>query len=311
MAFDVPILLLIFNRPENTLRVLDEIAKAKPQKLYIASDGARKDRDGENETVEQLRVEVLNRINWDCQVETLFRENNLGCKKAVSGAIDWVFSKEGKCIILEDDCLPSSSFFLFCRELLIRYENDTRIWHIDGTNFIEEKAEPGYYFFSKYCMIWGWATWKRAWEQYDVNMKGYEEFRQQQLIRSVWPTEPERKYWIERLDEVYAGKIDTWDFQWFYAMWKNNGLSIRPSVNLIRNIGFGKDATHTKLHSRLYDNMEAREIDFPLITGEFVIADTRQDQASSRVRFNIIPSFVRLPRAIIRRITNLFDSSRG
>ena len=170
--FNTSILFLIFNRPEETKRVFESIKEAKPSKLYLASDGPRSHVIDEEKIVSEVKLNVLNAIDWDCEVKTLFREKNLGCKIAVSEAISWFFDHEDQGIILEDDCLPSQSFYRFCEELLNIYKNDLRIWHISGDNFQNgiARSEESYYY-SKFSHVWGWATWKDRWQHYDVMMK--------------------------------------------------------------------------------------------------------------------------------------------
>jgi hypothetical protein len=243
--FTTPVLFLIFNRPETTKRVFECIREAKPTHLYIAADGARKDKIGEAELCFQTR-EIKKCVDWDCEVKTLFRNENLGCKIAVSSAINWFFENEEEGIILEDDCLPNQSFFMFCQDLLNYYREDERVMHIGGTNFQGgiDRGKDSYYF-SKYNHIWGWATWKSAWTKYDVSMKMYSPEKTTQLLQSIFDTKREVNYWEKIFNDVHSGKINTWDYQWTYAIWKHNGVAVLPNKNLVSNIGFDKDATHT------------------------------------------------------------------
>ena len=240
--FKMPILFLIFNRPNLTEKVFEKISQVKPTKLFIAADGARNEE--EYELCKKTRQIVLDGINWDCEVKTLFREKNLGCKVAVSSAIDWFFENEEQGIILEDDCLPHQSFFAYCEELLEYYKNDTRIMHISGNNPLIEYGDNSY-FFSKLAHIWGWATWRRAWKYYDVNMNNYGDFLKDHIIKDIWTDENRQTQWLNILQDIYNGKIDTWDYQWMYVVFCQNGLCINPQKNLISNIGFGENATHT------------------------------------------------------------------
>ncbi|MDO9231860.1 MAG: acyltransferase [bacterium] len=242
---DTPILFIIFNRPDTTKRVFDEIKKAKPSKLYVAADGPRKDKEGERDLCEETR-KIIEQVDWECEVKTLLRDENLGCKIGVSSAINWFFENEEMGIILEDDCLPNPSFFNFCQELLEKYKDDERIMMITGDNFQNgmQRGDESYYF-SKYAFIWGWATWRRAWKHYNVNLKNLPVFKEKKQIRHIFEDKNEQKYWLNIFNLVYDGKIDTWDYQWAYAIFKNNALAIVPNVNLISNIGFGKNSTHT------------------------------------------------------------------
>jgi hypothetical protein len=245
-SLNTAVLFLIFNRLETTKQVFESIKQAKPPRLYIAADGARDSIDGELQKVRLVRDYVISNIDWNCEVKTLFREHNLGCKLAVSGAIDWFFENEEMGIILEDDCLPSPSFFIFCEKLLIKYKSDMRVWHIGGSNFQNGvKRGDGDFYFSKYNHIWGWASWADRWKNYDVSLKGLEAFISSNVMQTVFIDSKFQKKWISSFEDVKNGKIDTWDFQWQYTVWANNGLSILPNVNMISNIGFGIDATHT------------------------------------------------------------------
>lgn len=259
------ILFLTFNRLDTTKRVFEEIKKAKPLKLYIASDGPRENVSGEYEKVREVRNFIESNIDWECEVKTLFRDNNLGCKIAVSSAIDWFFENEQMGIILEDDCLPSQSFFRFCEELLIKYENDERVALISGDNFNKNKIGEADYYFSKIPHIWGWATWKRAWQKYDVNMSKFSEFKKNKEIKKIWSNKNVQNYWLYILNEVYNNKIDTWDYQLAFSLFLNNSFCICPNVNLVSNIGFGKNATNTFVFNNKTTGLISREISFPLV----------------------------------------------
>lgn len=257
---NTPVLFLVFNRPDVTKQVFAEIRKAKPPRLYIAADGARKDKLGELEKVQQVR-QIATQVDWDCKVKTLFRDENLGCKYSVSGAINWFFENEEMGIILEDDCLPSQSFFWFCEKLLERYKDDLRIWHIGGSNFQNSiKRGDGDYYFSKYNHIWGWATWANRWKHYNITMNNLNKFIKENIIRTVFIEKFWQKKWITFFIDVKNGKIDTWDFQWQYSVWINNGLGILPNKNLISNIGFNEDATHTLNNNSIMSNRESFDI---------------------------------------------------
>jgi hypothetical protein len=270
-----PVLFLIFNRPEMTQRVFASIREASPAKLFIAADGPRNDKPNEAEICEQTRW-IIKTIDWDCNVATLFREKNLGCKKAVSSAIEWFFTHVEEGIILEDDCLPSQSFFPYCQELLERYRNDTRIMQICGSNFLKTSLEESYYF-SKYGPIWGWATWRRAWKYYDVDMSHWMIVKQKRLHYDFCFDEDEIRAREEIFDKVYAGNIDTWDYQWVFTKLIHNGLSITPKENLISNIGFSEEATHTTNKGDKRENLERKELEFPLVHPSFMLKNYEMD----------------------------------
>jgi hypothetical protein len=243
-VLQTPILFLIFNRPDTTKLVFESIRSVQPKYLYIAADGARESKEAEQQLCDETRAVVAN-IDWDCEVKTLFREQNLGCRNAVSSAIDWFFEQVEEGIILEDDCLPHPSFYNFCEENLALYRNDSQVMHISGDNFQKGKkrGEDSYYF-SNYAHIWGWATWRRAWRYYDVNLKLYSELETHNLLQQLFSSKKEMSYWKKLFNDAYQKKVNTWDYQWTFAIWQNNGLSIIPNTNLVSNIGFGS-GTHT------------------------------------------------------------------
>jgi hypothetical protein len=244
-VFQTPILFLIFNRPDTTKQVFDSIKKVKPKKLYIAADGPRISQLGESDLCEQTR-NIVRHIDWDCEINMLFRSENLGCKIAVSSAIDWFFDNEEQGIVLEDDCLPHQDFFMFCEEMLDYYKDDQQVMHIGGANFQKGKIRgDGSYYFSNYNHIWGWASWRRAWEKYDVNILSYSEIEAEKIVNERFNSKNEQEYWHKIFSNLKKGIIKTWDYQWTYSIWKNNGYSILPNVNLISNIGIGEIATHT------------------------------------------------------------------
>ncbi len=275
---NTPVLFIIFRRLDTTKQVFEQIRKAKPPKIYIAADGARENIPGEYEKVKEVRNYVLNNIDWDCEVKTLFREKNLGCGHAVSEAITWFFENEEMGIILEDDTVPSLSFFWFCEELLNRYKDDLRIWQVSGTNFhFGWKRDKDYsYYFSYYGAIWGWATWRNRWEKYDFNMRYLDELIAKNYLWDLFGNQREADSRINIFKQIRNG-LDTWDFQWTYTKLTNSGLSIVPVVNLIKNIGFREDATHTRTVKDKKAEMENYEIEFPLKHPHFVIRDKVSD----------------------------------
>ncbi|RZJ80480.1 MAG: nucleotide-diphospho-sugar transferase [Flavobacterium sp.] len=259
LPFDkqTPILFLVFNRPDTTALVFDEIKKAQPKRLYIAADGARNSE--ERIKCDAVR-DIVKNITWDCEVKTLFRDENLGCRNAVSDAITWFFNREPEGIILEDDCLPSPSFFGFCSTLLEKYRNDDRIGHIGGSNFQDGIIRgDGTYYFSKLTHVWGWAGWARVWKNYDVDMKTFKDFSESDIENSASHA-PHKLTWYRNLTNTYNKQINTWDYQYAYSNLINNYLSIMPNYNFIKNIGFGEDATHT-FGDHHFANLETANID--------------------------------------------------
>lgn len=239
------VLFLVFNRPDTTRQVFEAIRQARPPRLYIAADGPRPNRPGEAERCAEVR-RIATNVDWPCEVKTLFRDENLGCKRAVSGGITWFFENEEQGIILEDDCLPHPDFFPFCEELLQRYADDERVWTITGCNFQDgQKRGEASYYFSKYNHVWGWASWRRAWKHYQGDIPFWPTWRLSKEWMSWTPDKVERRYWDKVFDVVARDGIDTWDYPWTACVWYHRGLTATPNVNLISNIGFGVDATHT------------------------------------------------------------------
>lgn len=248
-----PILFIIFNRKDTTERVFEVIRKVRPEKLYISADGPRQDRPGEKEKCDAVRA-ITETIDWPCEVKRLYRDKNLGCKKAVSSAITWFFENEEQGIILEDDCLPDPTFFDFAGLMLSQYANDSRIFHINGSNFLTEELNKNIgthdsYYFSKNVHVWGWATWRRTWNTYDIEMAGIEDSKIKQKILSQFNDRKIGKFWISLFTHIKNKQINTWDAQWAYAVLKSGGVCITPTQNLIENIGFGSEGTHTQAQS--------------------------------------------------------------
>lgn len=276
------VLFLVFNRLDTTKQVFEAIREAKPPRLYVAADGARGLIDGEDEKVKSVREFIMSNIDWDCEVKTLFREQNLGCKMAVSGAIDWFFENEKMGIILEDDCLPSQSFFWFCEELLEKYRDDMRIWNIAGYKDSYLKGDKYSYNFSRFTQIWGWATWRSRWKNYDVTLSKYRKNKDILFDYEFFSEYYENKSRKINLDRVIAGDIDTWDYQWDFTVRINNGLSVRPNTNLIGNIGFGQDATHTIGNNTEIEFNKPKNIDFPLKHPELIMVNKNDDKLFGR-----------------------------
>jgi len=240
------VLFLVFNRPGTTAKVFEAIREAQPPRLYIAADGPREGRVDEVEHVSRVRA-IATEVDWPCDVKTLFREKNLGCKYAVSGAISWFFEQEQQGIILEDDCLPHPDFFPFCETLLNRFRDDERVSVITGNNFQNGRrhGEASYYF-SKYNHCWGWASWRRAWRHYRGDLQFWPEYNTSDDWRRHIPDKVERRYWEKIFDSTHAGETNSWAYPWIASVWYCGGLTATPNVNLVSNIGFGPNSTHTK-----------------------------------------------------------------
>jgi hypothetical protein len=263
--FSVPIVFIIFNRPEPTQIVFDVIAQIRPTHLLVIADGPRASRTEDKELCQRVRS-IADQVTWDCEVSVNFAEENLGCQKRIISGLDWAFSLVAEAIILEDDCLPDLSFFPFCEQMLERYRDDPRVGMISGTNFVQKKLKTEYsYFFSQTIHIWGWATWRSSWQRYDRHLSRWPEIKRARLLSEVFDDPRVAAYWTERFDEMYSGTgPNTWDYQWVYTNLVNHSLSIVPRVNLVTNIGFGPDATHT-VASGDGLKVETEQIDFPLL----------------------------------------------
>lgn len=239
------VLFLVFNRPDTTAQVFEAIRKAKPPRLYVAADGPRGDREGEVERVNKVR-EIATAVDWPCEVKTLFRDENLGCKAAVSGAITWFFEHEEQGIILEDDCVPNKDFFPYCEWALNEFRDVPEVWHINGNNFGAATALYGGNSIS-FCslgQVWGWATWANRWKNAQMN-PFYLSERVDELFKNWSLTKKARIIKKRHLLALKSG-LDTWDFQWQVSILNAGGLAVSASSNLISNLGDGPDATHTK-----------------------------------------------------------------
>jgi len=260
-ALTTPVLIIAYRRADTTRRVLEAVRRARPRRLYVACNASRPDRPAEQAQCAEVRS-LFDSLDWPCEAHRLFREEHLSARESISGAISWFFKHEPQGIILEDDCVPSPSFFQFAEELLDRYANDQRVGMISGDNFQygRRRGEASYYF-SRYCHIWGWATWRDRWADYDPAMHLWPVCREQVLGELENPLQ--RAYWAKIFDRTQAGHIDTWDYQWLFSSWINHRVNVVPQVNMVSNIGFGEQAHHTRNLTRAA-NMLAQELHFPL-----------------------------------------------
>jgi hypothetical protein len=280
-----PIIFIIFNRPETTRKVFEEIQKIEPTKLLVIADGPRKNNSNDEKKCEITR-NIINTVDWKCEVIKNFSESNLGCKKRISSGLDWAFDQVEHAIILEDDCLPHQSFFPYCEELLEKYKNDTRIMSISGINlqFGKNKSDFNYYF-SRYVHVWGWATWRRTWKQYDVKIEHWRYIKSNHLFDYLMDDKKMKKYWYKQFQKTYDGKIDTWDHQLTFTCWSQSGLSIIPSTNLVSNIGFGAEASHTS-YDEPWNNLPTEEIKFPLKHPSLIVRNAAADSFIQKFHYN-------------------------
>jgi hypothetical protein len=274
-----PVLLLVFNRPELTRSLIGHLRPVRPQKLYIAADGPRANHVADAVNCPAVRAVLAQEIDWPCEVLTLYRSENLGCGKAVSGAINWFFEQVESGIILEDDCFPDPSFFDFCTDLLAKYAHEDRVKHISGNNFQlgRQRGEASYYF-SQYPHIWGWASWRRAWAGYQFELPN---------LQNIRKTNPQlaAQLPMRMLREVQSGKLDTWDTQWLYHVVSTGGLCVTPQVNLVRNAGFS-DGTHTLESPYYYAQMAFGQV-HELVHPAQIMQDKTADAFANALLYNL------------------------
>lgn len=301
-----PVALIIFNRPEQTEKVFAAIRQAKPLILLVVADGSRQEKIGEAEKCAEARA-IIDKVDWDCQVFKNYSDINLGCRFRVSSGLDWVFETVEEAIILEDDCLPHPTFFRFCEELLNYYRHDQRMGSISGQNvqFGQKRTDYSYYF-SRYTYCWGWATWRRAWQHYDLDMKIWPEIRDGNFLLDVLGNSKTAQDWAKTFQITYDQQIDTWDYQWTFSCWVQSYLTVVPNVNLVTNIGHGIASTHTADTSSKYSNMSVESISFPVKHPPFVIRDLKADEFTENTLFDYNPVFTK---KVLRRLKKLLRAS--
>ena len=242
-----PLLITTWKRYREVSLLIENIRKISPKKIYVSSDGPNLRIKGNKEKVIKTRNVIIKNIDWPCEVKTLFSSENNGCKKGMIKAINWFFENEKEGIILEEDCIPSEEFFVFCSELLEKYRNDDRVWSISGSNFQDGlwRGSSSYYF-SKYFHCWGWATWRNRWVKFDFDLHELNKAKNLNLLNLALKNPKERVYWFRLWDKlVREGKPDSWAYRCGFNCLINNGLSIIPNKNLVKNIGLNKEGTNT------------------------------------------------------------------
>lgn len=282
MSLQTPVIFFVFNRPDVTRRVFEQIAAQKPERLFLVADGPRT--PAEKELCDEVRS-IVTKVDWTCDVHTDFSTENMGCRARLSSGISRALEQAEEAIILEDDCLPHPDFFRFCSDLLERYRDDERVYSISGDNF-QDRSHGYSYYFSRYPHVWGWATWHRAWKKYDVELSVWPELSKtgafHELVRG-----PAGRYWARNFDLIRKG-FNTWDIQWTFACLMNQGLTILPDRNLISNIGFGASATHTKRKSPL-EALGTSELSWPLLHPPFAARNESADLFTERRVFRVRP----------------------
>ena len=283
-----PVVLLIFNRPDTTQKVFEKIRQAQPPQLLVVADGARSDRPREAEQCQAARA-IIKNVDWECEVLTNYSEVNLGCQKRVSSGLNWVFDLVEEAIILEDDCLPDPSFFPFCEQLLDYYRHDNRIGVISGQNVQLGKARTNYsYYFSRYNHCWGWASWRRAWQDFDFEMQLWTMVKETGWLEDILLDAGAVKFWNHLFESTYRGEINSWAIRWTFSCWMQNYLTVLSNHNLISNIGFDTGSTHTSKINQ-FTNLPTKPVKFPLQHPPFVIRDSQADRFTQRIFYSTNP----------------------
>lgn len=289
-----PVALLVFNRPEETAQLFAAIREAQPHQLLVIADGPRSNRPGEWDLCAEVR-QIVEQVDWPCQVLRNYSDTNLGCKLRVSSGLDWLFSQVEEAIILEDDCLPDPTFFRFCQEMLCLYRDEARIMSICGSNLLGSwKASLQNYHFSQCYGVWGWATWRRAWKFYDVNMTEWQKPESRRQIYEVLGGGALYRMRAMDFDRVAAGRVDTWDYQWSFAQLMQSGLAAISAVNLISNIGFNAAATHTVNPRTIFARIPTIPCRFPLETNRLIAGDQEFDRAVLKLTQSERPLLLKL-----------------
>lgn len=282
-----PVSLHIFNRPDLTRLVFERIRQYAPEVLFVVADGPREGRSKDVENCRATRA-IIDEVDWKCEVVKNYSDINLGGYKRNSSGLNWLFDTVDEAIILEDDCVPHSTFFTFCEEMLARYRDDNRIGVICGNNFLPNTPYGRYsYFYSTYPLLWGWAGWKRAWNLIDPELKGWPEFRELGL-QHVFPDRRLRKYWDYIFQSIVEGRLKpAWDYHFMLMCFMQNMLAIVPNVNLVSNIGFDGRGSHCVNHRWPCANVQQHSMRFPLVHPPHIVADRKADVVIHFNRFNL------------------------
>ena len=306
--FDTPVLFIIFNREDTAKIVFEKIREIKPKELYVAGDGARN--ESEKVLTDKARA-IIKEVDWDCNVHTLFSDKNLGCRVGVSSAIDWFFDNVEMGIILEDDIVPDLSFFYFCETLLHYYKDNERVMHIAGEAPLNYQVGDASYYFATVQHCWGWASWRDAWKNYDITLESVSFANISEVLKKRYNDFNVRDYWKRWFFRTKKDKPNTWDFQWTYIIMSLDGVCINPNFNLISNIGFGENSTHTKNENDKNSNRLTHSIKNIVHPDKIELNKNADvDIALDRfdiTRFNIKNNIVREIKRIIKQIKNLFS----
>ena len=270
-----PVVLIIFNRIDTTSRVFEAIRAARPKTLLIIADAPRPGRPDDATSCAVTRALVEN-VDWDCKVLRNYASENLGVRRRFSTAFKWVFDNVDEAIFLEHDTLPHPDFFPYCEQLLERYRNVPQVMWIGGSNLMREGSGEASYFFNRINWVWGWATWKRAWQHYDIDVAGLPEFKRRKMIETINPKRRVQQGFMALLDRAYRDEWDNWDVQATFAIWSQNGVCIHPNANLISNIGFGAQAENTTRTDDPLSNIPMAALG-PIVHPSGITVDTGMD----------------------------------
>lgn len=286
-GFGVPIALFNFNRPQMTRRVFDIIRQIKPRRLLLVADGPRSDRPDDAKLCDEVRA-IFDEIDWECEVSRNFAETNMGSFERNSSGLNWVFSSVEEAIILEDDCIPSLSFFPYCEELLDYYRNNPRVGVISGVNFGFSRGEhlDASYFFSAYPLTWGWASWRRVWQRVDLSIADWESATGRKMLRDIFPRLAEWQYWFGIFEKLKKGEMrNAWDYQLILTSFREMLYCAIPRINLVSNIGFHRDSTHCTDELSPLQNYRRNNLSFPLVHPTQVQRNPVVDHRIFRIRF--------------------------
>ena len=298
---NTPVVFIIFKRPGSTEQVFQRIRQAKPPKLLVIADGPRMGRPDEVEACNVTRA-ITECIDWDCEVLRNYSEANLGCGKRVSSGLNWIFDLVEEAIILEDDCVPHPSFFRFCEELLEYYRHDQRVVAITGQNVQFGRSRTDYsYYFSRYTQCWGWATWRRAWRHYDFDMNLWPEIRDKDILRDIFSDSRAVRIWTNVFQSMYEKKRDTWDYQWTFCGMIRNGLTAISDVNLVANVGYDSEGTHTDDRDSPYSKLAVESVSFPLKHPPYVVRNSQADEFTQGSLYNYEHGLLKRVRKKLRK----------
>ena len=308
-ACRTPVVLLVFNRPALTRHMLERVRQMQPSVVLVVADGPRPGVATDQVNCDRVRSLVRRSLDWGPQVLFNHAERNMGCCDRVSSGLTWAFEHVEEAIILEDDCIPHASFFPFCEEMLDRWRDEPRVGTIAGNNVLPRAFPQSFsYYFSRYPQCWGWATWRRAWARFDINMTRWRELDESKWLSRQFADPEVAKYWTRIFRAAYRRAIDTWSFRWFLTSWLHELLAVTPRTNLVENIGFGAGATHTKQPDREC-RPPVQGMEFPLVHPPRVEVDTRADDVTQYVRYGPRPrswkeTLNRMFRKLRRKLAN-------